>query len=107
MDQMAVALGQQGELMALLCQPAELQPSVAIPPHVSFWGVDSGVYVFDPPAQEAVIPNNLHERVYYSLLSKTYNIDDRIYFRAAVSTVGIERAGNVCDEQDRVFLFTL
>lgn len=42
MDQMAVALGQQGALMALLCQPAELQPPVLIAPSVRFWGVDSG-----------------------------------------------------------------
>ena len=43
MDQMAVALGRQNQLLALLCQPAEVQPSVAIPPGVRFWGVDSGV----------------------------------------------------------------
>ena len=42
MDQMAVTPGQQGALMALLCQPAELQPPVQIPPNVRFWGVDSG-----------------------------------------------------------------
>lgn len=45
--------------------------------------------------------------IYYPLLSKTNNIDDRIPSRAAVSAVGIQRAGNVCDDQDRVFLFTL
>ncbi len=42
MDQMAVTLGAQSELMALLCQPAELQSPVAIPANVSFWGLDSG-----------------------------------------------------------------
>jgi len=57
-----VALGQQGELMALLCQPAEVQPSVAIPPNVRFWGVDSGVTVHEPTAQEAIIPINLLEQ---------------------------------------------
>jgi len=42
MDQMAVTLGAQSELMALLCQPAELQSPVAIPANVRFWGLDSG-----------------------------------------------------------------
>jgi L-arabinokinase len=42
MDQMAVALGQEARLLALRCQPAEVQGCVAIPPHLQFWGVDSG-----------------------------------------------------------------
>eukprot|EP00798_Chlamydomonas_sp_ICE-L_P008147 gene8147-1397_t len=43
MDQMASSLGQAGQLLALLCQPAEVQASVPIPQHIAFWGVDSGV----------------------------------------------------------------
>ena len=42
MDQMAVTLGAESELLALLCQPAELQNPVAIPANVRFWGLDSG-----------------------------------------------------------------
>ena len=42
MDQMAAALGQEARLLALHCQPAEMQGCVAIPPHLQFWGVDSG-----------------------------------------------------------------
>ncbi len=42
MDQMTCVFGERGALMALLCQPAELQPSVPIPDDVEFWGIDSG-----------------------------------------------------------------
>jgi galactokinase len=42
MDQMASALGQHGALLALLCQPAEVQGCVAVPPHARVWGIDSG-----------------------------------------------------------------
>ena len=42
MDQMACVFGEPRALMALLCQPAELQPSVPLPPDVSVWGIDSG-----------------------------------------------------------------
>ena len=42
MDQMASALGQEGALMAMSCQPAEVEPEVPIPPHLKFWGLDSG-----------------------------------------------------------------
>ncbi|KAG1658768.1 hypothetical protein FOA52_001311 [Chlamydomonas sp. UWO 241] len=42
MDQMASALGQPGTLLALLCQPAEVQGCVAVPTHARFWGIDSG-----------------------------------------------------------------
>ena len=35
MDQMTAALGEAGQLTALLCQPAELQAGVHIPPQVS------------------------------------------------------------------------
>ena len=42
MDQMTCVFGEQGALMALLCQPAELQPSVPIPGDLEFWGLDSG-----------------------------------------------------------------
>ena len=43
MDQMASALGRAGALLALRCQPAEVEPPVAVPPHLRFWGVDSGI----------------------------------------------------------------
>lgn len=41
--QMASTLGRQGQLLALLCQPAEVQGCVPIPAHARVWGVDSGV----------------------------------------------------------------
>jgi galactokinase len=43
MDQMTSACGHSGQLLALLCQPAELQAPVAIPDEIAFWGLDSGV----------------------------------------------------------------
>jgi L-arabinokinase len=43
MDQMTAACGAQDRLLALLCQPAELQEPVALPPDVELWGVDSGI----------------------------------------------------------------
>lgn len=43
MDQMTSACGTEGQLMALLCQPAELQAPVQIPDDVWVWGIDSGV----------------------------------------------------------------
>ncbi|WP_165065862.1 galactokinase [Paludisphaera rhizosphaerae] len=43
MDQMASALGREHELLALLCQPAEVQGYVPISPMIGLWGIDSGV----------------------------------------------------------------
>lgn len=43
MDQMASALGEAGWLLALRCQPAEVEGPVHIPSHIRFWGVDSGI----------------------------------------------------------------
>lgn len=43
MDQMTAVCGRAGELLALRCQPAEIEPSVAVPRDVEFWGIDSGV----------------------------------------------------------------
>jgi galactokinase len=43
MDQMTSACGEQGRLLALLCQPAELRGTIALPPELSVWGLDSGV----------------------------------------------------------------
>jgi L-arabinokinase len=43
MDQMTAACGEQDTLLALLCQPAELQGSVALPDEVEVWGIDSGI----------------------------------------------------------------
>jgi L-arabinokinase len=42
MDQMTSVFGEADSLMALLCQPAELQPAVRLPEEISFWGLDSG-----------------------------------------------------------------
>lgn len=43
MDQMTVACGKQDHLLALLCQPAELEGNVKLPPEVQVWGIDSGI----------------------------------------------------------------
>jgi len=43
MDQMTSACGEQDRLLALLCQPAELQASVALPVDLEVWGIDSGI----------------------------------------------------------------
>ncbi len=43
MDQMTAACGEQNTLLALLCQPAELQATVALPEEIEVWGIDSGV----------------------------------------------------------------
>jgi L-arabinokinase len=43
MDQMTAAVGRADELLALLCQPAELQGNVALPRDLEVWGLDSGV----------------------------------------------------------------
>ncbi len=43
MDQMTAACGEEGELLALLCQPAELLDTVTLPRGVAVWGIDSGV----------------------------------------------------------------
>jgi galactokinase len=43
MDQMTSACGEAHHLLALLCQPAELQEIIQIPQEIEFWGLDSGV----------------------------------------------------------------
>jgi L-arabinokinase len=43
MDQMAAICGEAGSLMALLCQPAEFQGTIALPEGLAVWGLDSGI----------------------------------------------------------------
>ncbi|KAJ4959558.1 hypothetical protein NE237_026669 [Protea cynaroides] len=43
MDQMTSACGEANKLLAMICQPAEVIGLVDIPPHVRFWGIDSGI----------------------------------------------------------------
>ena len=43
MDQMTSALGRPDALLALLCQPAEVQGFVPLPASIGFWGIDSGI----------------------------------------------------------------
>jgi len=43
MDQMTAACGEEGRLLALLCQPAELIDPIPIPDDMAIWGLDSGV----------------------------------------------------------------
>jgi len=43
MDQMTAVFGKENELMALLCQPAQLLAPVRIPDEIEFLGLDSGV----------------------------------------------------------------
>jgi L-arabinokinase len=43
MDQMTAACGEAHQLLALLCQPAEIQGLVNIPDALAVWGIDSGI----------------------------------------------------------------
>jgi galactokinase len=43
MDQMTAAVGHRDQLLALLCQPAEVLGSVAIPETIRCWGIDAGI----------------------------------------------------------------
>ncbi|MBC7932492.1 MAG: GHMP kinase, partial [Rubrivivax sp.] len=43
MDQMTSACGEENQLLALLCQPAELLGTILLPEDLSVWGLDSGV----------------------------------------------------------------
>jgi galactokinase len=43
MDQMTASCGIRDHLLALLCQPAELQGQVPLPPELEMWGLDSGI----------------------------------------------------------------
>jgi galactokinase len=43
MDQMTAACGEADRLLALLCQPAELQGHVALPEDLTVFGIDSGI----------------------------------------------------------------
>lgn len=43
MDQMTSACGEENQLLALRCQPAELQGTILLPADLAVWGLDSGV----------------------------------------------------------------
>jgi L-arabinokinase len=43
MDQMTSACGEEGQLLALLCQPAELDGNARLPADLEVWGIDSGL----------------------------------------------------------------
>ena len=43
MDQMTSACGEANQLLALVCQPAELLGSIELPEDLAVWGLDSGV----------------------------------------------------------------
>jgi galactokinase len=43
MDQITSACGEEHQLLALLCQPAELLGAISLPASLSVWGIDSGV----------------------------------------------------------------
>jgi L-arabinokinase len=43
MDQMTAACGQADRLLALLCQPGELQGTIKLPDELGVWGIDSGI----------------------------------------------------------------
>ena len=43
MDQMTAVCGEEGRLLALLCQPAEVINTISIPDDIAIWGLDSGL----------------------------------------------------------------
>src|SRR5438477_2499586 len=43
MDQMTAACGETNRLLELLCQPADLKGTIALPEELEVWGIDSGI----------------------------------------------------------------
>jgi galactokinase len=43
MDQMTAAVGREGRLLELLCQPAQIQGYAKVPEAIGLWGIDSGI----------------------------------------------------------------
>jgi len=43
MDQMTSSCGEEGRLLAILCQPAEILESIAFSDDLRVWGIDSGI----------------------------------------------------------------
>lgn len=43
MDQMTSVFGEAGRLLAILCQPAEIQGTAPVPDELAFFGIDSGI----------------------------------------------------------------
>ena len=43
MDQMTAAYGERGNLLLLLCRPAEIVRSIPLPAPLAVWGIDSGI----------------------------------------------------------------
>jgi L-arabinokinase len=43
MDQMTAACGEANRLLELLCQPADLKGTIALPEELEIWGIDSGI----------------------------------------------------------------
>jgi L-arabinokinase len=43
MDQMTSMCGVEGQLLPVVCQPAELQSCFPVPPGLAVWGIDSGL----------------------------------------------------------------
>jgi L-arabinokinase len=43
MDQITSACGEENQLLALVCQPAELLGTISLPGSLAVWGIDSGV----------------------------------------------------------------
>jgi L-arabinokinase len=41
MDQAAIVCGEENRLLPIVCQPCEIQRSIALPPGVCIWGIDS------------------------------------------------------------------
>ena len=55
MDQMTATYGEEGQILALICRPAEIVGSLALPEGVTLWGIDSGARhaVRDAPYRRA------------------------------------------------------
>src|SRR6185369_2193844 len=43
MDQMTAVFGERDRLLLMLCQPAELKGTIAVPSQLRLWGIDSGI----------------------------------------------------------------
>jgi galactokinase len=55
MDQMTATYGEEAHILALICRPAEIVGSFALPPGLTVWGIDSGARhaVRDAPYRRA------------------------------------------------------
>jgi galactokinase len=77
MDQLAIAFGEIGKILPIICQPDKLSAIKEVPPKITFWGIDTGQRMAQAARELRYKEVKIAAYMGYSMIAQMENLDPK------------------------------